>query len=210
MLQEIMEKERSVDIMELLFVVKKNIALILAVGVLAGLLGFSATKYLMIPVYEASATMIVNTRMDLKDTVTNDQITSAKNLVDTYAIIIQSGRVLNQVIGNLGLKESFQELQQKTMVESINETQVMRVSVRDPDPEKALAILSEMVNIAPDTIIYTVEAGSGQNHRTPYRIKGSGIARYQDEHADGIYDRYICVGTLFYYKICTGQHVQIG
>lgn len=58
------------------------------------------------PQYEASINMIVNTRRDNMATVTNDNITSAKNLVSTYAIIIKSNIVLNKVISNLGLTVS--------------------------------------------------------------------------------------------------------
>jgi capsular polysaccharide biosynthesis protein len=54
--------------------------------------------------------MIVNTRADSNGNVTTDNINSAKNMVGTYAIIIKSNRVLNEVIAQLDLDMEYEEL----------------------------------------------------------------------------------------------------
>lgn len=157
----------EIDLFEVLRLLKKKMIFIIIAGVLSGAAGFYVTNRFMVPEYESSATMIVNTRIDQNSMVTNDQITSAENLVDTYAIIIQSGRVLNPVIDKLKLNTNYNVLQQKITVSQINDTQVMRIAVRDPDPDKAFRIIKEIVNTAPDIIIDTVEAGSVKTIERP-------------------------------------------
>lgn len=153
-------QEIEIDLSEILRIVKKNLLWIIASGFTVGLIGFLISVFILTPIYEASATMIVNTRQDQSASVTNDQLLSAKNLVDTYAIIIQSDRVLEPVIQKLNLNENYEELVQKVTVQDVNNTQVMRVSVQDPDGEKAKAIADEIVGVAPEIIMDSVEAGS--------------------------------------------------
>ena len=69
---------------------KEKIAMILVATVAAAVLGWSISTFLLPRRYEASVNMIVNTRTDLTTMVTSDNISSAQNLVDTYAIIIKS------------------------------------------------------------------------------------------------------------------------
>lgn len=82
-------------ILELLQVLKEKIAMILVATVAAAVLGWSISTFLLPRRYEASVNMIFNTRTDLTTMVTSDNISSAQNLVDTYAIIIKSNKVLN-------------------------------------------------------------------------------------------------------------------
>jgi capsular polysaccharide biosynthesis protein len=160
MFEQLEFEETTIEIKELLLYLKKYIIIVILAGILAGAIGFFATKLFVMPIYEASSTMIVNTRIDQNVAVTNDQITSAENLVDTYAIIIQSGAVLNPVINALDLNESLSNLQNQVSVSAVNGTQVMRIAVKDPDPQRALKIVSQIVLTAPDIIIDIVEAGS--------------------------------------------------
>ncbi|WP_173022314.1 YveK family protein [Ruthenibacterium lactatiformans] len=44
--------------------------------------------------------------------------------------------------------------------ESVNSTQVMKITVKDTDPERARAIAADIVEQAPEIIIQTVKAGS--------------------------------------------------
>ena len=125
-----------------------------------GIAGFFGTKYLITPQYEASVNMIVNTKQENTSAVSNDNITSAKNLVSTYAIIIKSNTVLNQVIDNLGLDMDYDTLQKKVTVTAVNDTQVMRVAVKDPDPYLAARIVRSISRVSPDVIVDSVEAGS--------------------------------------------------
>ncbi len=153
-------QEIEIDLSEILNIVKKNLLWILASGVVVGMIGFIISVFVLTPIYEASATMIVNTRQDQNANVTNDQLLSAKNLVDTYAIIIQSDRVLEPVIQKLNLDESYEKLVKKVSVQDVNNTQVMRIAVKDSNAEKAKAINDEIVEVAPEIIMDSVEAGS--------------------------------------------------
>lgn len=158
-----MEQEYEIiDLREIFSLVKKNLAVIfmsVAVFALAGLL---VTTLLIRPQYEATATMIVNSREDqqVQTAVTNDQINSARQLVNTYAVILKSDTVLGKTITDLKLDMDYEQLVKKVSIEAVDSTQVMKISVQDQDPETAKKIVSSIVKQAPEIIIKTVKAGS--------------------------------------------------
>lgn len=154
------ELELEIDLLELFHALMKNIVMIIVTTVLFAAVGFCYSKFMITPQYEASVNMIVNTRSEGATNVTNDNITSAKNMVSTYAIIIKSNTVLNEVIENLQLDMKYNKLAEKIEVGAVNSTQVMRVAVQDPDPQLAQQIVEQIADIAPDAIVEAVEAGS--------------------------------------------------
>ena len=156
------EEYETIDLRELFLLVKKNILMILAVTIASAVVGLLISAFLLSPQYEASATLIVNSREDqtAQTTITNDQITSATKLVDTYSVILTSDTVLDKAIADLELTLDYEELLDKVTVESVNGTQVMKISVQDEDPVLAQRIVANIVEQAPEIIIQTVKAGS--------------------------------------------------
>ena len=154
------QTQNTVSIHELYAILKKCMVLIIIAGLLGGAVTYCVCNFLVDPVYRASAKMIVNSREEQVSSITNDQLTSAQNLVDTYAIIIRSQPVLEPVIDALELPLNVEKLAKKVSVTSVNNTQVMEIAVESTNREQALNIVSEIVSICPDIIIDAVEAGS--------------------------------------------------
>lgn len=152
--------ERGISIQEMFVLLKRYLLLIVAAGLIGGIATYCVCSFLVAPVYEASAKMLVNSRQEQTGTVTNDQITSAQKLVDTYAIIIRSRPVLTPVIENLNFPMNVDKLAKMVTVTSVNNTQVMQIAVQSTNPEQALAIMEQIVEICPPIIIDVMEAGS--------------------------------------------------
>lgn len=160
---KIMNREEQgieIDLMQIIRTLLGNLKYIVLVTVLFGMLGYLGSKMLVTPIYEAGAKMIVNTRKDDNQNVTNDQINSAKNLVSTYAVIIRSRDVLNQVIADLKLPDTYDQLAGCISVKAVNDTQVMQITVQHPNRDTALAVASKLLEVAPGAIVEKVEAGS--------------------------------------------------
>lgn len=182
------EKEyETIDLREVILLLKKNLLALIAVTVLFAVTGYLISVFAMTPQYEASATMIVNSQEDasIQTYITNDQITSATKLVDTYSVILTSDTVLDKTIEDLGLNMDYESLLGKVTVESVNSTQVMKISAKDQDPELAQQIVASIVEQAPDIIIQTVKAGSvevisqpkaGENPVSPRKMMNTAIA----------------------------------
>lgn len=163
-----MDDEIEIDLGELFQVLLKNWLWILLSTLGCAILGLLITVFLIVPKYRAEATMIVNTRQDQTSSITNDQITSAQKLVDTYSIIITSRSVIDPIMKELNIEKSYENFIDDITVESVNNTQVMSIQVEDQDPEIALQVVQKIVARAPDVIIKTVEAGSVNVVSEPY------------------------------------------
>ena len=188
----------TIDLLELLGVVRRHIVALLLTTVLAAAAGFAVSKFLMTPQYQASALMIVNTRQDTSANVTSDQLNSASRLVSTYSIIVKSDTVLNQVIANLGLNMTYETLASKVEVSAVDETQVMEITVTDPNPDGARQVCEQITQVAPDAILTAVEAGSVKvisaasvdpDPVSPNIPRNTAIA--------GVLGLVVCVGILF-------------
>ena len=145
---------------ELLAIVKSKIRAIVAITLAAALAGLLFSTLAITPQYRASVDMIVNARQNIGNDLTNDNISSAKNLIPTYAIIIKNNTVMKTVASNLKLDLNETELGEKIDISAVDSTQVMRISVEDSDPAVAGSIVRQIVQIVPSLIVETMEAGS--------------------------------------------------
>lgn len=154
------EENEVIDLVEILYAIRQHLLEVILATVVAAIIGFAASKFLMTPQYSSSAMMIVNTRQDVTSNVTSDQINSATKLVATYSIIIKSDTVLQQVIDNLGLGMTYSELNSRVSVQAVDDTQVMKITVNSTSPEWAQTVCDEILAVSPDIIKEAVEAGS--------------------------------------------------
>lgn len=148
-----LDDEIEIDLWELFQILLKNWLWILLSTLGCAILGLLITMFLITPKYRAEATMIVNTRQDQTATVTNDQITSAQKLVDTYSIIIRSRRVIDPIMEELNIEDDYEDFVEDITVESVDSTQVMSIQVENKNPEVALQVVQEIIDRAPGAII---------------------------------------------------------
>ena len=193
------EYEETIDLREIIFLLKNNLLSIIATTLVCAILGFLVTNFLITPKYEASATMIVNSQQNQTSAnLTNDMLTTAKNLVATYGIVVTSDTVLNQVISELNLNETYEQLAGEVSVTAVDSTQVMKIAVQDENPAQAKAIVAKIVEIAPAAIQDAVEAGSvkvisdarvGDAPVSPNKVTNTAIA--------GLVGLAVSVGVIF-------------
>ncbi|CDA77079.1 YveK family protein [Negativibacillus massiliensis] len=156
------------DLMELTQILFQHWIWIAATTVLCAAAGLLFTIFGMTPQYQAEATMIVNNRQDQTVSITNDQLVSAQKLVDTYSIIITNRGVIEPIMKNLNIEEDYEDFIENISVKALNNTQVMSIKVKNPDPQVALEIVTQIVERVPEVITSTIEAGSVNIVSAPY------------------------------------------
>lgn len=134
---------------EYLKIIRKRLWILIISTVLAGLISGVVSIYFLPKIYEASTTLIVgNNKNDisLNDLQYDDLLVNQK-LVKTYSIIARSDRVLEQVILDLKLALTAEELRTKVSVGSEGETEILRISVQDERPKQAMKIANSIAGI---------------------------------------------------------------
>ena len=95
------------------------------------------------PMYNSSTTVILG---GSSETITQNDITINKNLVNTYAEIVKSRRVLEQVIDELSLDLSYSELSNSITVQPVNNTEIIKIIVNSDDSLEAMNIANSTAN----------------------------------------------------------------
>ena len=141
-------EEEVIDLREYLSIIKKKwfIMAILCVVCVAASTVYSL--FIAKPVYQAETTLIVKTeKTEGTNTVTSDQIKTTQQLAVTYGEIIKSRKVLDDVIKNLDLDESYGQLSGKISVSTVSDTQIIKVSVQDTNKSNAAKIANEIPKV---------------------------------------------------------------
>lgn len=153
-------KEREIDLRFIFEILRKNIIPLILVTLICGVASFFASMIFIPKQYEANAMLIVNNKQSESTVISSAEITAAQNLAEVYSIIIKSDTVLQQVIDDLKLNMTYEELYKSIHVSSMNSTQVITISMKDNDAEFAKKIVADIVKVAPPVIKEKVEAGS--------------------------------------------------
>lgn len=150
----------EIDLLELARLLWSHALQIAAAGIAAAVICLLVCTFVLTPRYQASVNLIVNSRQDGNASITSDNINSARNLIDTYAVIIKSNIVLNDVIEQLGLDMTYRQLLACISVDGVGSTQIMSITVTNEDPALAGKIVQAIAETAPDVIVDKVEITS--------------------------------------------------
>lgn len=144
----------EIDLKELFEFVKNKLGLLIIITVGVCLLGCLYGLFLQTPMYSSYTTVILGgNETTNSSTITQSDITLNKNLIDTYAEIVKSRRVLGQVIEELNLEVDYETLHNKISVTAVNNTEIIKISVNDPDSIKAKNIANVTANFFTKEIV---------------------------------------------------------
>ena len=138
----------EIDLKQLLELFWNKKTFILIVILIAVILGYIYTNFLIKPKYTSSTTLILAQRNSEDATggmITSTDVTLNDKLIDTYKEIATSDTVVRTVITNLNLTNIDEStLKKEINVTAVTGTQILKVSVTDSNAEMATKIANEM------------------------------------------------------------------
>lgn len=100
------------------------------------------------PVYASATTLLVNApRVALYSQYSDADLRTTERLLGTYAELLVSRPVMQEVVSNLSLPVGPATLKQHTSVTVTPNTLLIEVEVRDSDPQRAADIANEIVRV---------------------------------------------------------------
>lgn len=137
----------EIDLKELFDFVREKLMLLILITVVVCLIGSVYGLFFQKPMYKSYTTVILSGNESGNNaTITQNDITLNKNLVDTYAEIVKSRRVLSQVIDELKLSISYEGLSSKINVSAVNNTEIIKITVSDENAVTAKNIANVTAN----------------------------------------------------------------
>ncbi|MFB4167247.1 YveK family protein [Virgibacillus sp. JSM 102003] len=137
--------EETISLKEIVEVIKKRLVLIIGLIVGAAVIAAIVSYFILTPTYESSSMFVVNQEQQESGQYNVNEIRSNVELINTYNVIIKSPAILEDVVQELNLSYSADQLSNKINVSSAENSQVVTVTATDPDAELAANIANTTV-----------------------------------------------------------------
>lgn len=149
--------EQEIDLKEILKIIKKRWLLFVVFPLLATLISGLINFYVLKPIYESSTTLIVGrkaTGLEEQFELLEDSTLDAnRQLARTYGEIAKSRTVREKVIAELKLNLTADQLASKINVSLVEDTEILKIAVTDPEPQLAAEIANVMVQKFSEAVI---------------------------------------------------------
>ncbi|MGH2317003.1 YveK family protein [Planococcus sp. SE5232] len=139
--------EETISLQDLFKTLKKRAGLIALMTILAITIAGVVSFLVLTPMYETSTQILVNQEQTEASQLTNQNIQTDLQLINTYSVIIKSPAILDEVSSQLGLNMSVEQLNSKITVATAENSQVVNVTVQDEDPAQAVEIANKTAEV---------------------------------------------------------------
>lgn len=155
-----MENNEYIDMKKILNIILSKKIFIALIILLSLVMSYFYSYYYKKPQYNSSVTVLLTgDEAQGEKQVTQTDLNLNSGLISTYGSIAKSANVLSKVIENLGLDISVQNLQKNLTVAEIKNTQFLKITVENSNPETAMKIANEISTVFVEQIktIYNIQ-----------------------------------------------------
>lgn len=137
--------EDTINLKEVFNVLKKRFMLILLIVIVAAASSGMITYYFITPTYKATTQLLVNqsTKDELLDV---NKLRTNIELTNTYSVIVKSPKIMKSVTDELNLGISATDLSKMVTVSSLQDSQVIEISVESDSATTAGTIANTIAN----------------------------------------------------------------
>ncbi|TWT07030.1 capsular biosynthesis protein [Planococcus sp. CPCC 101016] len=139
--------EETISLQDLFKTLKKRAGLIALMTLLAITIAGVVSFLVLTPMYETSTQILVNQEASDAAQLTNQNIQTDLQLINTYSVIIKSPAILDEVSSQLNLDMTVEQLNNKITVATAENSQVVNVTVQDEDPAQAVEIANTTAQV---------------------------------------------------------------
>lgn len=166
--------------------------------ILSVLLGIGYSYFLVTPKYEASTTLVLakaeeKATNEISTGITQTDLNINQNLVSTYRELIRSKTVIREVMENLKIKDLKETtLNNNITVSSVRDTELIEITVKDENPERATNIANEIAKVF---TVHVAEIYNINNVHVIDKAETNNIP-YNVHHAKDIFV-FVLIGVIF-------------
>ena len=147
----------EIDLKELFEIFWHKKAQIILIILIFMVIGIIYTVGFVTPMYSSSTTLVLagtasSTEEQSQNTITTADLSINSQLVSTYSELVKRNYILGQVISNLGINIDAEELRQNVEVTSVEDTELIEITVSDQNPEYAARIANEIASVFEERI----------------------------------------------------------
>lgn len=146
------EQEYEIDLKEIAIVILDRIWIVISVGIACALLAGIITKVFITPMYTSTTKLYVINKQNSENSITYTDLQTGNLLTNDYIIQVKGTKVLSQVISELNLTDTEDELASRITVSNPENSRFIVISVSDKDPVVAQQIASCVAEVSSDVV----------------------------------------------------------
>lgn len=139
------EDEIEIDLKELFFELLGHWQMILLSTVLVATIAFVISKFIITPQYESTSELFVLSKSTSITSLADIQ--TSTNLTNDYLVVAKNRPVIEKVIEQLGLDETYSSLSSKITITNPSDSRLLQITVTDSDNDRAKVIADELADV---------------------------------------------------------------
>ena len=148
--------EVVIDLGELYYVIKSKMLLILLAGVIVSAAMGLISKFVLTPQYNSTSKLYILNKSTSLTSLSDLQV--GTQLTQDYLVLVKSRPVVTQVIDNLDLDTTYENLVDRVSVSNQTGTRILEINIEYPDPNLAKRIADELANVSITRIASIMES----------------------------------------------------
>lgn len=140
------DNEMEIDLIELAIQLINNWMMIGLITLLAAVIGFTTSRFLVTPQYESTSQLYVLSKSTSLTSLADIQM--GTSLTNDYLVVVTGRPVLEQVAQDLNLEMEYNQLKEIVSVSNPTNSRILNITVKHPDPYTAKAIADEIADVS--------------------------------------------------------------
>ena len=143
----------EIDLREIFGVLIHRLWIIVVAALVCGAVAFMYSFFVITPQYESTTKVYILNKQNASGSVTYSDVQLSSTLSKDYEQLVTSRYVIEGVINDLKLDETYESLVKRVSASNATDTRIIAITVTDPEPEQAQKIANSVRQHLEDFII---------------------------------------------------------
>ncbi|MBM7095668.1 capsular biosynthesis protein [Bacillus sp. H-16] len=139
--------EETISLKDIFQTLRKRLTLIIGITAVAVAASAIISYFFLTPMYQSSTQILVNKSQEDSTQVTQADLRTNLELINTYNVIMTSPRILEPVIEEMGIDATPSQIRDQVSVGSERDSQVVTIRVENPDPGQAVELANTIAMV---------------------------------------------------------------
>lgn len=150
--------EIEIDLVELFYLLRSKIWIIILTCIIAASATGLFSSFVITPIYTSTTKLYILTKSTSISNLNLSDLQMGTQLTQDYMVLIKSRPVVTQVIDNLELNMTYEELVDIITIENPSNTRILEIKAEYPDPYIAKQIVDEFAAVSSEQIATIMDA----------------------------------------------------
>ncbi len=138
----------EIDLREIFAILLHWWWVMLLAAIIVGASSFMVSRFVITPTYESTTRIVILSKQNESTNLTYSDVQLGTQLTKDYAELIKSRYVIEQVLTKFELDTEYETFIKNLEVVTPTDTRIIDITMTDPDPYRAKALVDEIRNVA--------------------------------------------------------------